>query len=207
MNPRDSIAATLAALDASAPFALFLRHAEREEIPLETPYADVELTPGGRANAAELGARTALLLRWTATSPFRRCRQTAALLHPGAPEEDARLGAPGPWVIDPVEGANVFAQLGTAGVVRAQLEARAPRAIRDLAGGSRLLLSAALDRIAAGRGAGACVSHDVVLMPALHWLTGGEPGGWLRPLDGFAIQPRGPELLLAWRGQVRAVPP
>ena len=207
MTPRESIAATLAALDASRPFGLFLRHAARDPIPRSDLYADVELTPVGRSSAAELGGQTAGRLSWTAISPFRRCHQTAALLHPGVPEEDGRLGEPGPWVLDREEGARTFERMGTIKVVRAQIGGAPLNAFRGLANGSRVLLSAALDRIAAGRGSGACVTHDAVLMPALHWLTGDPLPDWLEPLDGFAIQREGPGLVCTWRGRAHPVAP
>jgi len=209
MRAPESIAATLAALDAIEPFGLFLRHAERETLPPEDPYADVGLTPLGVASAADLGRWTGSRLSWTATSPFRRCRRTAELLHPGAPEVDARLGEPGPWVLERGKGAELFSRLGVPGVVRAQIRRATLESMRSLPDGARLLLSAAMDRIAAGRGSGACVSHDAVLMPALHWLTG-DPldDDWLEPLDGFAIQRRhaGGELVCTWRGRAYPVP-
>ncbi|HEY8212044.1 MAG TPA: histidine phosphatase family protein [Myxococcaceae bacterium] len=207
MNPRESIAATLAALAPSEPFGLFLRHAEREEFPQTDPYSDVELTAAGWSSAAELGKRTASLLSWVAISPFRRCRQTARLLHPGAPEEDNRLGAPGPWVVDQTAGEEAFARLGTAGVVRAQIQRTPLDAIRGLAEGSALLLSAALERIAAGRGSGACITHDAVLMPAIHWLTGDPLPDWLQPLDGMAIQRQEDHLVCVWRGRLHPLKP
>ncbi len=203
----EGLVRTLQALTPDTPFALFLRHAERAPIPPETPYADVDLTPAGLEAAHLLGQWLRSSLAWAAVSPYLRCRRTAEALG-FAGEVDTRLGAPGPWVVDSDEGARLFAELGTEGVVRAQLSGGRWPFIRGPEDGSQVLLSAALERLEAGRGSGVCISHDTVLMPAISWLTG-EPfsGAWLAPLDGFAIQ-RGPgRLRCLWRGEARELVP
>ena len=201
---------TLQSLAPSIPFALFLRHAERAPIPPEDPYADVELTLAGHEASRALGHRLRTRLSWAAISPFLRCRRTAEALEerPGLPgvEVDVRLGSPGPWVVDRTEGARLFAELGTEGVVRAQLSGNRWPFIRTAEEGTRLLLSAALERLDAGRGNGVCVSHDTVLMPAIARLTGERfTGEWLAPLDGFAVQRLAGHLRCIWRGECREV--
>jgi broad specificity phosphatase PhoE len=172
----------------------------------------VDLTPEGLETAMELGRRLSAHLAWTAASPYLRCRRTAEALvaHAGALEQevDTRLGSPGPWVTDRAEGARLFAELGTEGVVRAQLSGGRWPFIRLAEEGTRLLLAAALERLDAGRGSGVCVSHDAVLMPAIATLAGERfEGEWLAPLDGFAIQ-RGREgsLVCIWNGRCQEVP-
>jgi len=201
---------TLEAMAPTAPFALFLRHGERLPILPDDPYADVDLTPAGLEAAVELGRRLPAHLAWTAVSPYLRCRRTAEALgtHAGAPrqEVDTRLGSPGPWVMDRAEGARLFAEMGTEGVVRAQLSGRQWPFIRHEEEGTRLLVSAALERLDAGRGSGVCVSHDAVLMPAISTLTRERfEGEWLAPLDGFAVQRVGGGLRFIWRGEKREV--
>ncbi len=206
----DDLARTLAALDPTAPFALFLRHAEREEVPADAPYADVDLTPAGVLAARSLGRSIGPSLGWAATSPFLRCRRTARELSGGRDlptHADTRLGSHGPWVLDHEAGAVLFASLGMKGVVHAQMAGTRWPCIRSQEDGTRLLLSSALDRIE-GSGSGVSVSHDAVLMPAIAWLTGDTfEGRWLSPLDGFALQkhPRGWRCL--WRGAIFEVPP
>ncbi|HZH14751.1 MAG TPA: histidine phosphatase family protein [Archangium sp.] len=206
----EGLVRTLASVDPSTPFVLFLRHAERAPLPSEDPYADVDLTPSGHEAALELGHRLGTRLSWAAISPFLRCRRTAEVLvaRPGTShvEVDTRLGSPGPWVMDRNEGARLFAELGTEGVVRAQLSGRHWPFIRAAGEGTRMLLSAALARLDAGRGSGVCVSHDSVLMPALAPLTGEQfTGAWLMPLDGFALQRSGGGLFCIWRGEHKEV--
>ncbi len=208
----EGLVRTLNALDPSAPFTLFLRHAERAPLPPEEPYADVDLTPAGHEAALELGHRLRTRISWAAISPFLRCRRTAEALaeRPGTSsvEVDTRLGSPGPWVMDRTEGARLFAELGTEGVVRAQLSGRRWPFVRAAGEGTRLLLSAALDRLDARRGSGVCITHDSVLMPAIAPLSGEQfTGTWLAPLDGFAIQRLGGGLRCIWRGEHRAVEP
>lgn len=206
----DDLARTLAALDRDRPFALFLRHAEREEVPVDAPYADVDLTPAGTLAARALGRSIGETLTWAATSPFLRCRRTARELSGGHAitlEEDTRLGSHGPWMVDHEAGARLFASLGMKGVVHEQMAGTRWPCMRPLDEGTRLLLSSALDRIERG-GSGVCVSHDAVLMPAIAWLTGDTfDGRWLSPLDGFALQrhPRG--WLCLWRGSTFEVTP
>lgn len=123
-------------------------------------------------------------------------------------EVDTRLGSPGPWVMERSEGARLFAELGTEGVVRAQVSGAHWPFIRESREGTRLLLSAALDRVEGGRGSGVCVSHDAVLMPAIAHLTGERfmgAGAWLDPLDGFAVQRLGDRLHCLWRDECREV--
>lgn len=209
-NSADDLSRTLGALDHSLPFALFLRHAEREEVPADAPYADVDLTPAGTLAARLLGRSIGGALGWAAASPFLRCRRTARELSGGhniPVDEDTRLGRHGPWVLDHEAGARLFESLGMKGVVHAQMAGTRWPCIRSLEDGTRLLLSSALDRIERS-GSGVCVSHDAVLMPAIAWLTGDTfEGRWLSPLDGFALQrhPRGWQCV--WRGASFEVPP
>jgi broad specificity phosphatase PhoE len=206
----EGLVRTLQALSPTVPFALFLRHAERAPLPFDAPYADVDLTPAGHEAARALGHRLGSRTDWAAVSPYLRCRRTAEALveqrNPPTVEVDTRLGSPGPWVLDRTEGARLFAELGTEGVVRAQVTGARWPFIREAREGTRLLLATARDRLDAGRGNGVCVSHDAVLMPAITILTGDRfTGEWLAPLDGFALQRRDGLLRCIWRGEFQEV--
>jgi hypothetical protein len=108
--------------------------------------------------------------------------------------------------MDRLEGARLFAELGTEGVVRAQLSGQRWPFIRTAEEGTRVLLSTALERLAQGRGSGVCISHDAVLMPSIASLTGERfLGEWLAPLDGFAVQRLDGHLRCIWRGQCHEV--
>ncbi len=203
----DGLLQTLEVLAPSSSAVLFLRHAERAPLDPADPYADVDLTVRGEQQTSALAPVLSMRPQWTAVSPFLRCVRTARYLCDGTPEVDHRLGDPGPWVIDGAAGARLFAELGTQGVVRAQMAGVRWPHIRGAAEGTRLLLSAAQERLGAGRGPGLCISHDAVLMPALAHLVGaGFDGTWLAPLDGFAVQVNHGKLRCTWRGRQSEVP-
>jgi broad specificity phosphatase PhoE len=195
---------TLAVLDTRRPFALFLRHAERAVFPPDEPFADVGLTAAGETQARALARHLPGPISWAAVSPLRRCRHTAMLMLDLPGEADTRLGAPGPWVTDERAGGELFTELGTEGTVRAQIAGQRWPFLRGAVEGTRLLLDAALERFAAGRGSGICISHDAVLMPAIATLTGESFNDtWLAPLDGFALQNDPSGLICIWRGNRR----
>lgn len=182
-------------------FIMFIRHGERAEIPPEDPYRDVDLTPAGYAGVARLAEQLRGRLRWTAASPFLRCCVTARGLG-CEPEQDSRLGNPGPWVTDAEVAGREFASRGTHGVVRAQVTGAALGGMRRAEDAVPLLLAAGLER--ASRGSGVCVSHDAVLMPAMAWLFGVEAADeWLSPLHGFTVELRAGGPVAVWRGRER----
>lgn len=182
-------------------FILFLRHGEREPFPPGDPFADVDLTPRGRAEVAQLAELVSGRVRWTASSPARRCRQTARLLG-CEPEDDSRLGGHGPWVVNPGAAGREFLARGTEGVVRAQVAGLTLDGLRSAVEAVPLLLAAGLER--APRGSGLCISHDAVLMPAMAWLFGAEAADeWLAPLAGFRVELRSDGPVACWRDRTR----
>lgn len=183
------------------PFILFIRHAERNPILSDDPYEDVDLTPRGYADVAELSLRLSGRLAWTAASPVLRCRLTAAGLG-RTPQDDTRLGKYGPWIADPEAAGCEFASRGAKGVVRAQVAGCTLSGIRAAKEAVPLLLSAGLDRL--HQGSGVCVSHDAVLMPSMAWIFGPEAAEtWLVPLGGFALIRRTDGLVALWNEQER----
>lgn len=182
-------------------FILFIRHGERAPLPPNEPFGDVDLTPRGYADVALLAESLSSRIRWTASSPFLRCRVTARGLR-YEPEDDTRLGRHGPWVIDPEEAGREFVTRGTEGVVRAQVAGLPLNGLRRPEEAVPLLLSAGLDR--ASRGSGVCVSHDAVLMPAMAWLFGADTvTEWLAPLEGFTVELRAGGPVAIWRDRER----
>lgn len=200
----ERLCAVLEQLPRAKPWALIIRHAEREALTEQAPYADVALTASGEHAAAELGRRLeGHELGWAATSPFLRCRRSAALIVPRSltPQHERRLGKPGPWVVDEARGAEVFAQRGVDGVVRAQISGEQLPGFRGLVEGSRELLNAAADRLRAHGRSGVCVTHDVVLMPAISWWFDEPFGQWLEPLAGVGVWRGRSGWVLAWAGR------
>lgn len=178
-------------------FILFLRHGEREPFPQGKPFADVDLTPRGRVEVAQLAEAVGRRVQWTASSPARRCRQTARIFG-REPEDDSRLGGHGPWVVNPDAAAREFMARGAEGVVRAQVAGLLLEGLRSADEAVPLLLAAGLER--APRGSGICVSHDAVLMPAMAWLFGAEAAAeWLAPLAGFRLELGSDRPVAIWR--------
>lgn len=188
-------------IPASGSFILFIRHGERAPLPPDDPYCDVDLTPTGYADVARLADGLAGRIRWTAASPFLRCRVTARGLGV-EPEDDTRLGRHGPWIADHELAGREFAVRGTEGVVRAQVAGTDLPGIRQPERAVQILLSAGLDRCHLG--SGVCVTHDAVLMPAMAWLFGRDAADdWLAPLGGFAVELRTGGPVAVWRGRSR----
>jgi len=182
-------------------FILFLRHGERAPIPEDDPHLDVDLTPAGYRAVERLAKSLPGPLAWSAASPFRRCRVTARGLGP-EPEDDTRLGRHGPWIADHRIADREFRARGTESFVRAQIAGEVLPGVRHPDEAVPLLLSAGLDR--AHRGAGACVTHDAVLMPAMAWLFGADAAEeWLPPLGGFVVEMRRGGPVAVWRGRER----
>lgn len=182
-------------------FILFIRHGDRMPLPPDDPYCDVDLSPKGYADVARLAEVIRGRISWSTASPFLRCRVTArGLGH--EPEDDTRLGRHGPWIHDHEAASREFAKRGTEGVVRAQTMGLTLEGIRSAQEAVPILLSAGLDRRT--RGSGVCVTHDAVLMPAMHWLFGEEAvAQWLSPLGGFVLQLRAQGNVAVWRGRER----
>lgn len=177
--------------------ALLLRHSDRPPIPTGVAGYELGLTPEGEARARLLGERLGEGPRWALTSPLLRCRQTAALAGFTA-EPSALLGAPGPFVIDRLQGRVVFDTHGTDTVVRAQLRGETWECMRGLAEGARLVLDELCMQIEAHEGTGLAVSHDAIVMPIVAWVTGETfEGDWLAPLDGVVLTPG----FLFWKGR------
>lgn len=176
---------------------LLLRHADRPPTPPGASGDELGLTPAGEVRARLLGERLGQGPRWALTSPLERCRRTASLAGFAA-DPSSLLGAPGPFVIDPARGGEVFRAHGTDAVVRAQLRGETWGCMRALAGGARLVLDELLLRNAAHEGTGLAVSHDAIVMPIIAWVTGETfEGDWLAPLDGAVLTPG----YLFWKGR------
>lgn len=96
---------TLGRLPAAAGAAVFIRHAERPEIPKGVMGEQVLLTAAGTASAQRLGENLGPRLRRIHTSPVQRCQLTADALIAGAgqpltPIVVPHLGEPGLFIQD-----------------------------------------------------------------------------------------------------------
>ncbi len=184
-----------------APRLLLIRHADRPPIPARETGLDVPLTATGEMRAGALGHHLEDELAWAVSSPARRCLDTAhrAGVNPGISH---LLGDPGPFVIDPARGAEVFGTLGTQAVVRAQIRGETWDFLRPLEEGARTLLRHLFDLLEHHGRTGLAVSHDAIILPVLSWATGDSFDlEWLSPLDGAVLTPGA----LVWKGTFHEV--
>lgn len=193
--------ASIRALGASSG-ALLIRHSDRFPIPLGRSGAAVLLTERGKARAQELCRRLGAPLGWALSSPLARCVDTAMLMGATAVPSSV-LGAPGPFVLDPDLGRDLFHHNDTASVVRRQILGETWGCMRPLAEGARLVHDLLSEWVAEYGGLGVAVSHDAIVMPYIAWATSHTfADDWLEPLDGVVVT----RTAVIWRGHRYEVP-
>lgn len=181
--------ASLARSEGAARRVLLVRHSDRPASVPGVSDSDFGLTEVGEARARLLGRRLGDGLRWTLSSPLRRCRRTAELTGLVA-QDSTLLGAPGPFVVDCRRGQEIFETHGTSAVVRAQIRGETWECMRPLAEGAAGVVRDLLARLDARPGTGLAVSHDAIVMPIIAWITGETfADRWLDPLDGVILTP------------------
>jgi hypothetical protein len=199
--PPAGLMASLSALG-DLPGAILVRHSDRHPIPRGRSGAEVLLTKQGEARALELARRLKAPPAWALSSPLARCMDTARLMGV-LPEPSSTFGAPGPFVLDPDLGRDLFHGNDTAFVVRGQIGGETWGCMRPLAAGARMIHSLLTERVASRGGLGLAVSHDAIVMPYIAWATGHTfAEDWLEPLDGVVVTGTS----VFWRGQRFEVP-
>lgn len=187
--------------------ALVLRHAEREDIPLDSFGENVKLTKWGVKSAERLGE----LLSGRppgrmASSPILRCVDTAqAILQgaswPGNAVPDWRLGAPGPFVVKTELAGQLFMEIGIAELVRRQLsDANPPQGMRKTADGVKLLQDFLREGLGTGGRVSIYVTHDAILSVLVGYffrLPVWEDG-WPNYLEGMLFWRCSDTLHFAW---------
>ena len=208
-DPVDSLVQRLAEIPRNTAAAIFLRHAEREEIPPGEFGEDVCLTASGVAESERLGSLlSALDSVRVASSPVPRCVETSRAILRGAGcagevTLDQRLGDPGPFVVEPEVAGRLFLRTGILELTRRQLSGEDPPAgMRKTFEGVTLLLDAATSAMRAGAGLNLLVTHDAILAVLVAHLYGVQVDEIIWPdyLDGLVLW-RDRELLrFSWRG-------
>ena len=205
-----SVVDRMSLVPAKSDVALVLRHAERQEIPLGTFGEEVPLTSAGITSAEELGAMLsekrpeASIL----ASTVPRCVETGeAILRGGcwggevAP--DWRLGAPGPFVVEPEVSGPLFLEIGISEIVRRQLSDDVPPpGMRTTTEGIGLLLALTSNDLGWRGRLNVYVTHDsilAVLAAHLFRLTV-DAIGWPDYLDGLLMWRSNERLHFTWRG-------
>jgi Histidine phosphatase superfamily (branch 1) len=197
--------ASLALVPPGAPFALLIRHADREEFRPGELGDHIELTAIGEERSRALakhGAIESCPALWGESSPLPRCMSTARHIGVSA-ASNPLLGKPGAFVTDAERAGEAFLRLGTGAVVRGHLAGEGWPFMRSPEEGARLLLADIAARLAARRGAGLFISHDSVVMPVIAWVAGERfEDTWLAPLDGIVVlQVGGSAVRVLWQGR------
>ena len=208
-EPVDSLVQRLSAVPRNTAAAIFLRHAERGEIPPGDFGENVPLTACGVAASERLGSLlTALGSVRVASSPVPRCVETSRAILRGAGCEDGvtldrRLGDHGPFVVDPEVAGRLFLQTSVLELTRRQLSGGAPPAgMRATSEGVVLLLDAATDAMRSGSDLNLLVTHDSILAVLVAHLYSVQVDEitWPGYLDGLVLWRDGELLRLSWGG-------
>ncbi len=170
-EPEPRVAAalrTLSQVPAAAGAVMFIRHAERPELPKGELGDEVPLTAAGAASARSLGTRLRDRLRRVHTSPVRRCQLTAAELLAGAelaaaPIVVPHLGEPGLFVQDGPLAWPQFLEHGVHAMARKLSRCEPLPGFRPAAQGVQRLLGEPLASLPPAGGLDVYVTHDYIL--------------------------------------------
>ena len=210
----DRLLAALAALPASAPAVLFIRHAERYDIDFSANPDEVMLTPAGEEAARAFGARLPLASRLRVYhSPMPRCRVTAERIAEGFAAAGGQVTFEGVlaglcrvYLTDLPGVRAVIRQYQADGrdVIRGWFDGRLDSAMIDPCPVAAEKLLRVAETAAADAGADSLtvlVTHDWELLALRETLLGArhEDVGWVDFLDGVAMARDGEGWVIRWR--------
>ncbi len=213
-EPDSRVAAALRTLrhvPAAAGAVMFIRHAERPELPKGELGAEVPLTAAGAASARRLGAQLRDRLRRVHTSPVRRCQLTAAELLAGAERAAApivvpHLGEPGLFVQDGLLAWPQFLEHGVQTMARKLSRCELLPGFRPAAQGVQHLLLEPLASLPPAGGLDAYVTHDYILAVTASLLLGQE-APWPDFLECLCVWREGDRLVFSFAEQRGLLPP
>lgn len=193
------------------PVALLLRHAERPSIAPGELGTDLPLTDRGRRHAEVLGAVLGSRLLSIATSPVRRCRETAEALQRGsglgsAITIDRLLGDPGVYVLDPELAWEHWQRLGHEAVIKhlASTDRPLPGLAPPDEAARQLAWHMARSLIGSPPGLHVFVTHDAVLYPTAARLLPAIAPDWPNFLESAVLYGPATALAFAYRRGLRA---
>jgi len=197
-------------------FILLIRHAEKR---IDSEILDenqIFLTKSGRKEALAFGKELSLLwgdIQYIKSSPIERCVTTAGLILEGMGNNveiitSTNLGDPGVFITDDKVAVKHFNTYGCEKVVQFQIEGKELEGIRNLKGGSKLLLNEFLMDLKSNKGSGLYVSHDAIIVPFLNYLTGDANivRKWINYLEGAYFWLKEYSLFLLWDGKRYEIP-
>lgn len=201
---------TLQLLPAGVGAAVFIRHAERPEIPKGVLAAEVLLTDAGTASARRLGQTLGRRLRRMHTSPVPRCQMTAAALISGAgqplsPIVVPHLGEPGLFVQDIAAAGPQFLEHGVQ-IMAYRLGRGEPLCgFSTAADGASLLLHGPLSDLPPAGGLDLYVTHDYILS-IVATLVLGRDAAWPDFLDCFCVWREGGAVAFCFGEELGVIP-
>lgn len=150
---------------------LFIRHAERPEIPHQETGNDLKLTEEGQRQSRALGLQLGQNIKSISSSPIARCMETASNIKQSS-ESTAEiipskvLGDPGAYVYDETLAWNNWLEKGSESVLSALMDSKQnPPGLHSVKHGTAELLEYFKPLLAGENGYHICVSHDVMLLP------------------------------------------
>lgn len=199
----DRLAEVLAGFDDDPSIALFLRHAERPELPADSSGHSVSITDAGLEAAYAIGRALAGRIGAIHTSPIRRCVETARALGDDV-VVDPMLGDPGPFVADVDRVWEDWKRLGHDAVLsRLVSGVDLIPGLHPIRATAERLGAHALGVAAHHPGVSVFVTHDVVLAPlAMSYLR--RPFAhedWPEFLEPFALAMRPGGVVGAYRSE------
>lgn len=212
LEPRVAAALrTLRHVPAGAGAVMFLRHAERPELPKGELGEEIPLTAAGAASAHRLGTQLRQRLRRVHTSPVRRCQLTAAALLAGAevaatPIIVPHLGEPGLFVQDGPLAWPQFLEHGVQAMARKLSRCEPLPGFRPAAQGVQQLLGEPLASLPSAGGLDAYVTHDYILAVTASLLLGQEVP-WPDFLDCLCVWREQDRLHFSFGDQRGPLPP
>ena len=198
----ESFSDVLSRLPAGGSVALFVRHADRPELPPDPSGHAVSITEDGDARARALGVRLRGRIASVRTSPIVRCVETGRAIAGVEPVPDRMLGDPGPFVRDLDRAWEDFRVLGRDRVLaRLASDVDAIDGLHPIRATAFALASHALAIAKASEGVHVFVTHDVVLLPLARVLLSREMPASMWPdfLEPLSLVREGDEVIVGYR--------
>lgn len=161
---------------ASSPIVLFIRHAERPEIPSQETGNDLKLTEEGQNKSRILGRQLGQNIKSINSSPITRCLETASNIKSSSsssvPITSTKvLGDPGAYVFDEQLAWSNWLKNGSESVLSGLMaNDKSPPGLHSVEHGTAALLRYFKPFLGGDNGYHICVSHDVVLLPFIAYL-------------------------------------
>lgn len=199
---------------ANHPVVLFIRHAERPEIPHQETGNDLKLTEEGQRQSRALGLQLGQHIKSISSSPIARCMETASNIKLSS-ESTAEvipskvLGDPGAYVYDETLAWNNWLEKGSESVLSALMDSKQHSpGLHSVEHGTAELLEYFKPLLTGENGYHICVSHDVMLLPFIAHLLGIDINEvpWPEFLQAVSLQLNEGHIILRYKSMRKQLP-